>query len=881
MREKFIEKTLPVQQIGANSIKSDTISVKNIHPWFARRPQTASRAVSYAALIDFPDSEQGMFEITEMIKQLSKQKPGEEYITKGRENIRKQYGRPPRILDPFGGGGIIPLECQRLGCEVNSNDYNPVAVILQKCTIEYPQRHNTGKHGFGSQKLPDDIKKYGKRIQENIDKRLKKYFGDNETEYIWVRTIQCQNLRCGARIPLIPKFLIRGKNNNTRLDKNNTNVWLVPVIDNDSLSFKICSAIDLPVGFDRHGGTVDRGNVTCPICSYRLRSSEVNKLLRKDPHNDMLIAVAHTQHGKQMFRAVNAEDLECIKESELVLERVCKNFVKKYGFEPIPDEVIGTPTGSEYEPNGAYWVLFGPTTVGHTRWGHLFHPRQKLVMLTILDELRDIEKDIINECNNDDYSRCIMVYLGLALDRFVQYNNKITKWFYSVGHTANGIDGSAISIRRMYGEINPTNKYGSYMKRVSTVTRGLELAMNIRSRPAKVTNVSASRLPYGDGYFDAIFTDPPYYDMKSYSDLSDFYYVWLKRSIGHLFPNIFKSILAPKSDEIIVNESLVRNADNKAVLNIKTKFNYEQELGKAFTEMYRVLRNEGICVIIYSHTTIGSWEAVINALNRSSFVITTAWPINSENPSRQSALRNSSVQSTIYMVCRKQGREDVGYWINVKRELDHVVPARLDQIKNCILYQDYLIAAIGFGLSVITKYNKVTDDSGEEIAVRDILTYVRKLSVDHVLSKFLDLKLEHIDSVSRMYVYWRYVFGTKSAPYDDARKLCEEGFGLNISSCPVLKKEKKNVLLLGAHDRPFEKITEDNLIDIIHKALVLIKTDKLGDAMDLLRNHEMQNDVGFEVVVHAIANTGSQNQAESKEMKRMFESLKPGLITHR
>ena len=876
-KRRLISSSIPVKLIGDQSvaeIKRTKKTVKNIHRWFARRPLAASRATSYAALVNLPDGDHKLKLLSDTLRHIS------DYthvdigdVDQAIRDIRETHGgKPPKVLDPFGGGGIIPLECIRLGCEVYSNDYNPVAAVLQKCTLEYPQKYNqvtreTLETNASDSQLLKDVKEWSEWLEKLVREELEPYFsngtGPAPSEYIWARTISCQKPGCGANIPLIPSFKLA------------TDVGLCPVIEDRQVSFDIVGTgyDDIPDGFDISCGSVTDGDATCLVCGSTVPAKQTARLLQEMPDVDTMLAVVERPKKGKRFRKVKPKDIETYESCGAKLDADRERFIEVYEMDPVPNEIIGTPTGSECGIDQPYWATNRPSKAGQTRWDLLFNVRQKLVMTTILHKVREAEKQIRKKYDAE-YAECLMCYLGMMLDKIASMNSRNTRWSATDHTTISGLDSSTIVNRWSYSETNPLDIKTGIKKKTERVCDGIQQAIRSRGTPAKITCVSATELPYPNDYFDAVLTDPPYYDMKMYSDLSDYYYVWLKRSIGHLFPDWFRSKLAPKSDEIIMNESLVRNHRlvSKASLNLKSKKFYEHMLSKALKEINRVLKDDGVCVIVYSHTQLDSWETLIESIGKSGMTITAAWPINTEMEKRPSAQGTASVQSSIYMAGHKGGREQIGYYVEVKQELEGILTA-LDDIQDCISREDYLIAAIGFGLKTITRYETIQDDSGKNISIQEILQYVREMAIQHRLSDIISDRIGSVEPIARLYVMWRYTYGDKIVPYDSARKLCQ-GCGVDMADHKIIKKSKGKVRILGPTGRGDpDSIPEDSIIDIIHKSFMLWKTGRKQDSTALLQSHSMNNNPAFGAISKAIVQSSLPGTNEVNDLRAFLHGM--------
>ena len=335
---RFIDESFPIKEVGEESIREKNIRhghISTLHIWWARRPLAASRATSYAALIPAPEDEDEIKKKREFIVELAKWENSlnPEIINKAREDILNAYGgRPPRILDPFAGGGSIPLECLRLGCEVHAGEYNPVAVLILKCTLEYPQKYANLKvriiqknqatidgkpKAIEVPKLLYDVQRWGKWVLEEAKKEIGKFYpedpdGSIPIGYIWARTIPCQNPSCGAEIPLMRQFWLARK--------KNRKIALYPYLEGKEVKFKIVGDgyEEMPKDFDPSKGTISKAVVTCPVCGYTVDADATRRLFRDGKAAQRMIAVIlHNPRAKgKMYRLVTEKDMEIFKEAE-------------------------------------------------------------------------------------------------------------------------------------------------------------------------------------------------------------------------------------------------------------------------------------------------------------------------------------------------------------------------------------------------------------------------------------------------------------------------------------------------------------------------------------------------------------------------------------
>jgi len=397
---RFIEESFPVKEVSEESAREKNIRhghISTLHIWWARRPLASSRATAYAALIpaiDIKTDSDEWGEKRQFIINLCKWENSldERNIERARKEILDaNNGIPPKVLDPFGGGGSIPLEALRLGCETYSNDYNPVAVLIQKCTLEYPQKYGKSvkvktDETFGNEKeinpLLEDVKKWGNWVLKEAEKEIGRFYPEEEdgsvaVGYIWARTIPCQNPVCEAEIPLMRQFWLA--------KKPKKKVSLHPYIKDGKVKFRIVGDghEDMPAGFDPEKGTVARAVANCPVCGSTVDAKTTRKLFHDGKSGERMIAVVTHKSGTsgKKYRIAVEEDMDIFREAEACLQKKREQLMMKWGMDPVPDEPL--PPKESHRSVGSQLPLYH-----FKNWGDLFNSRQKLALITFADKVR-------------------------------------------------------------------------------------------------------------------------------------------------------------------------------------------------------------------------------------------------------------------------------------------------------------------------------------------------------------------------------------------------------------------------------------------------------------------------------------------------------------
>ena len=864
---RFIEEHFPVRMVGDESSREKSIRhghMSTLHLWWARRPLAASRATIYASLIPVPNDKKEIESRNLEIARLSRwENPiDKERIDKARKRILDYSGSPPKVLDPFAGGGSIPLEALRLGCETYASDYNPVSNLIVKAATEYPfqrEDHDSGLKPQATSGLADDVRKWGRWVMEEARKELADFFPDEKegepAGYLWSRCIACQNPRCGATIPLMKQFW---------LADTKKKIALMPSVKGKKLRFSVVEygKDKIPTSFDPKKGTIERGKATCLVCGYRIDGNVIKSLFAQEKNTEAMnvVVVKPTGRSGKLYKIATKNNLATFKEASDQLKKKQHILKKKYGIDPILEETL-PPIGT---------LGFRVQRYGMKIWGDLFNSRQKLVMLTFLEKTLEATKMI--EKNNKNSIK-ILLYLSIIFDRLVVKNTTLCRWNVRGEKIEHVFGRQALPMIWDYPEVNPFTSVG-WPNMEEWVIQVIEHLEAIDAKPATVKHTSATALPFENGFFDAVITDPPYYDNVPYSHLSDFFYVWLKRTLGTRIPELFSTPLTPKGDEIVAYSNGPDGQQGGK------KF-FEEMLEKSFREIHRVLKSDGISVIVYAHKSTEGWETLINSLLRSGLVVTAAWPIHTEMKARLRSKKSAALLSSIYMVCRKLEKEPVGFYRDVRRDLRHYLDKKLDQLwKEGISGADFFIASIGSAIEVYGKYDKVIDDKDQEVSVLRMLEDTRAVVTNYAIDRVTRGEFaDRISKMTRFYILWRWAHGPDSAQFDEARKLAQS-VGIDLADewdAGFIRKEKEYIRVVGPDERESEKLEEsDEMIDVLHHALRLWRKQKIDEANKFLETKGYKNSEALRRVAQAISESLSDSK-DSKE-KDWIDGMFTGIL---
>ncbi len=906
---RLIEDLIPIREIsteaaGEKSLRHGNIST--LHLWWARRPIVAARAAVYGALVPAPGDGQERKIYMERMRKLCSWDIPNGVLEQARKDILEANGRkPPHVLDMFAGGGSIPLEALRLGCEAYAVELNPVAHIIELCTLVYPQKYGPSLLG--------DVKKWGEWVIERAKEQLAKFYPAPPSEkqvndeivqtaftdvqkqaqsnntlipivYLWTRTVPCPNPTCDSSVPLVRQTWLRKK------EGNYVALRMTPDLATKKVRFERVQAATLQgLRFDPELGS-RRGNTTCLQCGASVNSEYVKQQGRARRMGQQLITVVAIRDESKGKTYLEATDFQYWIPSE--------EDIKKHIDELCKQEHLTLPEESlPREDSKNFWTV----EYGLTRFVDLFTPRQLLALFTFTAEVHHAYKTMLEEGMESGQAAAITTYLGLMVDRLADYNSTICSWHNTgekIGHT---YARQTLPMAWDFTEVNPFGGgSGGVEGALGWILEAVQSLVS-SGQPAIVYRTSASHLPLEDGTLDAVITDPPYYDNVSYADLSDFFYVWLKRSIGFLYPEHFSTPLTPKKQEAVM--AAYRHNKNKDV----ARQSYESMMAQAFSEAHRVLKSGAPLICVYAHKTTLGWSTLIEALRHAGFVITEAWPLDTEMKARSIARGTAALASSVFLVARRRENEDIGEYVSqVRPQLVSIINERLDTlIEAGVTGADLIIATIGAGLRAYTQFARVEMSNGDELDAVTFLGEVEREVAQHVLQRLLSAaaregqqdtgsQVAAVDSVTRFYVTGRFFYGESAAPFDDMNLLAR-GIGVELDGPRGLaqgkkglaKKEKDTIALRDYRSRGDDEhlgIRSDSgnaapLIDVLQR-LLWLQDEQPYDVQDfLMKAHphiEQLRMVAHALAGHALApadNGGSPKQERSEEQKAVDRLL--------
>ncbi len=800
-KKKLIEVALPLDAINAQSAREKSIRhghPSTLHLWWARRPLATARAVLFAQLVDDPSAREDEFrdearqrderDVDSYVEQRAEAERerlfdlitrmvnwdnlGDERLFDAvrKEIDRSTGGNPPAILDPFAGGGTIPLEAQRLGLEAHASDLNPVAVLINKALIEIPPKFADRAPVFPDAAgertdwpkavgLAEDVRRYGAWMRDEAEQRIghlypKATLDDgneaNVIAWIWARTVTCPNPACGIEMPLVRSWWL-GK-------KKGKEAYVVPTV--------VDGRVEYSIGHDRAAapteGTVKGGKGICIACATLVPNQHIRLEATSQGLGTRLIAVVAEGNRRRVYSAPTLQHeslaLSVVRPANTPNQQIP---TRNHDVDRLP--MYGMPT-----------------------WSDAFTARQLTALTTFSDlvgEARDrVLRDALAagmpegerlEVGGTDaaaYADAVATYLGMVVSRVTDYSSSLASWS---SHPKNEVivnvfRRQAIPMVWDYAEGNLlTDATGSFSAMRAAVARTVESALAVNGAPGIVEQKDAASRNYQN---KLISTDPPYYDNIGYSDLSDYFYVWLRRSLRAILPKTFNTMLVPKDEELVANPYRHGGKDGARAFfehGFEDVFRRARETANPEypIAVYYAFKQSEIDVTGQAST---GWETILGSMIRTGWTITATWPMRTESAGRMIGVGTNALASSIVLALRP--RPESAPPIDRRSfsaELRSTLPEALRALQQgSVAPVDLAQAAIGPGMAVYSKYSEVIESDGTSMPVREALRQINAV-LDEVVSE----QESEFDADTRWCIAWYESHGFDEALYGEAETL--------------------------------------------------------------------------------------------------------------
>ena len=748
--KRLAEVDFPIAEVSKHAVREKSIRhghPSTLHLWWARRPLASSRAVLMALLLPDPcdadcppsfktDARAALLGMKTRPSGWDRQVKTDEglrrallkfiadfanwdnaakteYLETGRGLVRAAHPEEtPLVVDPFAGGGSIPLEALRLGCETFASDLNPVACLILKVMLGDIPRHGPG--------LADELRRVGAEIKAKAEEELADLYpkdpdGAMPIAYLWARTVQCESPNCGAEIPLMRSLW---------LCKKPKRKWALRtgVVREVGTAPRVEFEIFEPMS-DREvaGGTVARARATCVCCGAVLPPDRVRMQLAaqkggadaifdsdgRRTGGARMTAVVTLTPGEQgrHYRLPDDADYAAVRLAQKRVAEMLNEWEQggRKGFCPVPDEPL-PPIGT---------LGFRVQRYGMLQWGDLFTARQKAALVN----LGRLTQEVSNE-----HIRAIAAF---GVSKQSDFNSSISRWANHMEKSVATFGRQALPILWDWGEVVPiASASGSFDVALEWIGNAAETVAAVSGNSGQTQSIDATQHSLPDQSAGIWFTDPPYYDAVPYADLSDFFLVWLKRTLPALYllrdPFDPDNPLSPKMREAVQDETKLSNGQPK------NRRWFEETMAEAFAEGRRILNEDGVGSVVFAHKTTEGWEALLSGMILGGWTITGSWPIATEKPDRMRAMDSAALATSVHLVCRPRPvGASVGDWADVLRELPSRVSDWMQRLQGeGIRGADLVFACVGPALEIYSRYSRVETAEGRQVALPEYLEKV-------------------------------------------------------------------------------------------------------------------------------------------------------------
>ncbi len=871
-KRKLIEVALPLETINRESAREKSIRhghPSTLHLWWARRPLAAARAVLFAQLVDDPSSHPNRFP-TEDAQRVERERLHgiiERLVVW--ENTRDQVllaeahaeilastgGNPPPILDPFAGGGTIPLEAQRLGLEARASDLNPVAVLINKALIEIPPKFADRAPVFpgladsrigrweGGTGLVGDVRAYGQWMRNEAHRRIGEHYPQATLEdgtqatviaWIWARTVTCPNPACGIELPLVRSWWLR--------NKKGKEVWVQPIITADP-AHPSGKRVKFEIGRGTTGPSIEptkaRQDAICVACGAAVSQDEIKAQGQAGGLGSALMAVVAEGDRQRVYLAPTSEHVAAAH-----VERPTTG----------PDQELG------YDPRNLWTPPYG---LSH--FSDLFTDRQLLAMTTFSDLVVEVRERVLHDAlaaggvsgkrlesggtEAEAYADAVATYLAMCMSKLADRGSSLVTWFLGRESTRNTFARQAIPMSWDYVEPNQfADGTGSWAGAVSWTVEALD-GVATHGAPGAPIQADASELDYSGAL---ISTDPPYYDNIGYSDLSDFFYVWLRRSLRDVHPDLLSTVLVPKAEELVANPYRHDGRDG-------AKAFFEDGFRRVFARARGTALADFPITVYYAFkqsdasddgTSSTGWETLLDGMIRSGWAITATWPMRSELSNRMLGQGTNALASSIVLALRP--RPDDAPTTDRRgliAALHDELPDALRKLQQgAIAPVDLPQAAIGPGMAVFSRYGKVIENDGSAMTVRSALA-----RINEILDQVLNEQEGDFDASTRFAIAWYRQHGYATGKFgaaDDLARARNTAVETLVRD-GILTSAAGKVTLLSPANMPegYDVLADDRVgaWEVMHHLIAFLERDGLPVAGAFLASAQQRPDGAIDI----------------------------------
>lgn len=774
----------------------------------------------------------------------------------------------PRVFDPFAGGGAIPLEAARLGCRSFGNDINPVAHIIQRSSLEFPQRfgkpiiysrekfvelygeqelqYQDSKNAFLGKKdnsiaignrLAFDVEFYTRKVIKQAEKELSELYpadkdGKKPIAYYWARVGKCSNPSCLAEVPLLKGFYL--------CNKKGKQVFLNPIIEGNTIDFSMA------YGVCNEKPWIDRGNLKCPCCGNTTENKVLKKQFVAKSVKEKLLAVIYDSDKGKQYSLPTEKD-------KIVVENLGEDIV-------VPNESLPV----------TYTKAMAFCLWGYSKWGEIFSNRQLTVLFNLVKQVNLVKQEL--NAYESEYGAAVVTYLSILIDKVAAVQTSFGRWDVGFEKIQTPFSRQAIAMVFDYPEGNIfSGSTGSIDNHLGWILKYINSESQFQFASICNNASSGERGQFTDKYLTSVVTDPPYYDAIAYADLSDFFYVWLKKTIGDIFNLNFAFPQTPKSEECTALKHH-REEDSK-----RAKQHFENKLMQIFDAIEH--QTSDVVSIMFAHQSTEAWTTLCNSILGARMNITGSWAIDSELANRSVGLAGAALESSVTVSCRPSQRSGYGSFKDIKREIELTVQREVEELYRLgFRGADLLTACFGQAVSVFGKYERVEKADGSEVSVSELLELARESAFVALLKGFDG------DEPSKFYIAWLQLNGFAEADFDDAAKFSRVGLTINVSDLVaehLFVKKANKLTLAGFADRVLAiknlgDTKQSFLIDQVHRAIALYKAGNRQQLLLYIGKYASTPELPFWRVLTALVEVlpaGSDDQKQASGLLADKESV--------